>query len=65
MVLGIASLYLFSMAVRGAALETDIHNCIKWFEEAKEIEGYYITPSQDAQCRYHGIQIDAPIELGE
>ena len=36
--------------------------CLKWQEEAKHFEGYYLLQWQEDQCQAHGIEIEAVVK---
>ena len=41
---------------------TEVVECLKWQNEAKEYQKYYLTAWQDEQCRAHSIVVDAPVK---
>lgn len=38
-----------------------IADCGKWEAYSEEYSDFYLTKAQDAQCRYFGITINAPV----
>lgn len=38
------------------------HECYRWKNNAKTLINFYMTAAEAEQCRFHGIQIDAPVK---
>lgn len=49
-------------ATNSALEKTEVVECQKWQQQAKEFSLFYVTSWQDQQCRAHGIVIDAKVE---
>ena len=58
LIIGVAVAFAF---LKGVEKQEKVE-CLKWQEEAKIYDDYYITKWQDEQCRHYGIKIDAPIK---
>jgi hypothetical protein len=41
--------------------KNEVIECNQWKGDAQEYSGFYLTYSQDAQCRAHGIVIDTQV----
>ncbi len=59
----LAAFALFAWAADRGMEESDRSSCIKWQQEAVMYRNtYYLTQLQDRQCKYFGVEIDAPVK---
>lgn len=62
-VLVIAAGSLFAWAADRGMEAQDRSSCFKWQQEAVTFRNtYYLTQLQEAQCKYFGVEIDAPVK---
>ena len=52
----------FSLIIHGMDKQ-EIVDCLEWKEQAEQYPNFWLTPSQESQCDYHKIEIDAPIKI--
>lgn len=53
---------VFGWLAQTAFNTNEINECMKWQQQARAYEGFFLTQWQADQCRAHGITISAPIK---
>ena len=53
---------IFTATVFYGLAQTEVSECLKWQDQAKQLPGYYITSWQKGQCDFHHITINAEVK---
>lgn len=65
MLVSVAALWIVSYPILISAIEREEKSeCVRWQQQAKEIEIFWLTPWQKEQCDTMGIEINAPVKGG-
>ena len=62
LIIGVGAVLTFTLFLLPHALDKQaVADCHKWEAYSHEYPNFYLTKSEDAQCRYFGISINAPV----